>query len=215
MTFKKVWNSILLILVFAVALGACAMGPQVTRTQEVSDSADTPYKKILVITLFSSFDSRRNLENEVVSRLTGMGTEAVASTSMMNTKTPVTRATFMAMVEDIDADAVLVTQLSSLRSEGTVVDMNPESTVNVRPTIYYNVFSVDTKEYVEPQAVDFKHSLVLVTDLYSVSKQETVWGIESKSKISQAFDQVRNYAVIVDEAEAIARYLSRDGLIAQ
>jgi hypothetical protein len=121
----------------------------------------------------------------------------------------------MAMVEDIDADAVLVTQLSSLRSEGTVVDMNPESTVNVRPTIYYNVFSVDTKEYVEPQAVDFEHSLVLVTDLYSVSKQETVWGIESKSKISQGFDQVRNYSVIVDEAEAIARYLSRDGLISQ
>jgi hypothetical protein len=132
----------------------------VTRTQEVSDTADTPYNKILVITLFSSFDSRRNLENEVVSRLTEMGTEAVASTSMMDTRTPVTRATFMAMVEDIDADAVLVTQLSSLRSEGTVVDMNPESTVNVRPTIYYNVFSVDTKEYVEPQAVDFEHSLV-------------------------------------------------------
>lgn len=215
MTYRNVWKSTLLIPVLATALGACAMGPQVTRTQEVSDTADTPYNKILVITLFSSFDSRRNLENEVVSRLTEMGTEAVASTSMMDTRTPVTRATFMAMVEDIDADAVLVTQLSSLRSEGTVVDMNPESTVNVRPTIYYNVFSVDTKEYVEPQAVDFEHSLVLVTDLYSVSKQETVWGIESRSKISQGFDQVRNYAVIVDEAEAIARYLSRDGLISQ
>jgi hypothetical protein len=215
MTYRNVWKSTLLIPVLAAALGACATGPQVTRTQEVSDTADTPYNKILVITLFSSFDSRRNLENEVVSRLTEMGTEAVASTSMMNTRTPVTRATFMAMVEDIDADAVLVTQLSSLRSEGTVVDMNPESTVNVRPTIYYNVFSVDTKEYVEPQAVDFEHSLVLVTDLYSVSKQETVWGIESRSRISQGFDQVRNYAVIVDEAEAIARYLSRDGLISQ
>jgi hypothetical protein len=205
----------LLIPVLVAALGACAMGPQVTRTQEVSDSADAPYKKVLVITLFSSFDSRRNLENEIVRRLTEMGTEAVASTSMMNTKTPVTRATFMAMVEDIDADAALVTQLSSLRSEGTVVDMNPESTVNVRPTMYYNVFSVETKEYVEPQAMDFEHSLVLVTDLYSVLQKETVWGIESKSKISQGFDQVRNYSVIVDEAEAIARYLSRDGLIAQ
>jgi hypothetical protein len=215
MTIRKVWKSILLIPVFAVALGACAMGPQVTRTQEVSDSADAPYKKILVITLFSSFDSRRNLENEVVSRLTEMGTEAVASTSMMNTKTPVTRATFMAMVEDIDADAALVTQLSSLRSEGSVVDMNPESTVNVRPTIYWNVFSVDTQEYVEPQAVDFEHSLVLVTDLYSVRQKETVWGIESRSKISQGFDEVRNYSVIVDEAEAIASYLSRDGLISQ
>jgi hypothetical protein len=92
--------------------------------------------------------------------------------------------------------------------------MNPEATVNVRPTIYYNVFSVDTQEYVEPQAVEFEHSLVLVTDLYSVRQQETVWGIESRSQISQAFDQVKSYSAIIDEAGAIARYLSRDGLIA-
>jgi hypothetical protein len=48
-------------------------------------------QKILVITLFSSFDSRRYLEDEVVRHLAELGTDAVASTSMMNTKTPVTR----------------------------------------------------------------------------------------------------------------------------
>ena len=83
----------------------------------------------------------------------------------MDTRTPVTRATLMKMVEDLDADAVLLTQLVSLRSEGTFVDMSPEATVNLRPTGYWNVFSVDTTEYVEPQAVDFSHSLVLLTEL--------------------------------------------------
>ncbi len=206
---------VLLIFGITLVLGACATGPQITRTQELSESADTPYKKILVITLLSKFDSRRYLEKEVVSQLSELGTESVASTSLMNTKTPVTRATFMAMVEQLDADAVLVTQLVSLRSEATVVDMRPEATVNLRPTGYYNVFSVEMTEYMEPQAVEFEHSLVVLTELYSVLKREPVWGIKSKSRYSLGFDQSKNYSIIVNEAKAITEYLSRDGLIAR
>ena len=204
----------LLLFGMVAALAACSTGPQITRTQEVPETADTPYKNILVITLLSKFDSRRYLEQEVVSRLSALGTTAVASTSMMNTKTPMIRDTFMKMVENIDADAVLVTQLSSLRSEGTVVDMSPEATLNLRPTAYWNVFSVDLTEYVEPQAVEFEHSLVLLTELHSVRTQETVWGIESKSKFRPGFDQAKDYSIIVNEAEAIAKHLSRDGLLA-
>ncbi len=200
---------------FAIALGACAAGPQITRTQEVSESADTPYQKILVITLLSSFDSRRYLEDEVVLQLSKLGTDSIASTSMMNTKTPVTRQTFLAMVDEIDADAVLVTQLASLESKGTMKNMNPQATRNFRPTYYYNVWSVELEEYIEPQAAEFKHSLVLATQLYSALNREVVWAIESKSKIVQGFDQVNNYSIIVDEAKVIATYLSRDGLIAQ
>ena len=77
------------------------------------------------------------------------------------------------------------------------------------------VFSVETTEYMEPQAVEFEHSLVLLTQLYSVLKQETVWGIESKSRFSLGFDQSKDYSIIVNEAAAIAKYLSRDGLLTQ
>jgi hypothetical protein len=205
----------LLLFGMVAALAACSTGPQVTRTQEVPETADTPYKNILIITLLSKFDSRRYLEQEVVSQLSALGTTAVASTSLMNTKTPMIRATFMEMVENIDADAVLVTQLSSLRSEGTVVDMSPEATLNLRPTAYWNVFSVDLTEYVEPQAVEFEHSLVLRSELYSVRTQEPVWGIESKSKFTLGFDQAKDYSIILSEAKAIANYLSRDGLLDQ
>jgi hypothetical protein len=214
-TLKSFRAGILLFLGLALALGACTGGPQITRTQPVSESADLPYENILVITLLSSFDSRRYLEDEIVAQLDGLGTKAVPSTSMMNTRTPLTRATFVKMVEDLDADAVLLTQLVSLRSAGSFVDMSPEATVNLRPTGYWNVFSVDTTEYVEPQAVDFEHSLVLLTELYSVKTREPVWGIESRSEYSVGFDQARSYSIIISEAEAIARYLSRDGLIAR
>ena len=134
---------------------------------------------------------------------------------MMDTKTPVTRQTFQAMVDKIGADAVLVTQIVDLESTGTVVNMNPQATYNFRPTYYYNVWSVDLQEYREPKAVDFEHKLSLATQLYSVQAKDVVWAIESNSDIRQDFDAGRDYSIYVDEAEAIATSLDRDGLIAK
>ncbi len=214
MKLKYFWTKTTLLIGIAAILGACATGPQVTKTLDMTESADAPFEKLLVIALLSSFDSRRYLEDETVKQLSEIGTDAVPSTSMMNTKTPVTRQTFLAMVDKIGADAVLVTQLTSLQSKGTVVDMNPETTVNFRPTYYYNVWSVEQTEYVEPQAVDFEHSLILATQLYSVLKEESVWAIESRTKIKVGFDEVAGFSVIVNEAKAITSHLSKDGLIA-
>ena len=85
----------------------------------------------------------------------------------------------------------------------------------MRPTGYYNVFSVEMTEYMEPHAFEFEHSLVVLPELYSFRKRETGWGIESKSKYSLGFDQSKDYSIIVNEAKAITEYLSRDGLIAR
>lgn len=151
----------------------------------------------------------------MVVQLQELGVSAVPSTSRMDSRTPVTRATFVKMVGDVGADALLLTQLVSLHSEGSVVDMNPESTVIVRPTMYWNVFSVEEREYVERPAVEFEHSLVLRTDLYSVKTQQPVWGMESRSTYALGFDRSKDYTVLRNESRAIARYLSRDGLIAR
>jgi len=196
-----------------LALCACSAGPQVKTVQALSESADAPYENILVISLFKSFDSRRYLEKEVVKQ-SERGIKGVASTSLMDTKTPVTRQTFIDMVEALESDAVLVTQLVNLESVGTMKDMNPQATRNFRPTYYYNVWSYELTEYVEPQRLELKHSLVLATQLYSVVSQEPVWAIEAKTKIVQDFDQQSGYSVIVDEAKAITSHLARDGLIA-
>lgn len=204
----------LFLLAVAVILSACVSGPNVTTVQEVSASADAPYDNILVVSLFESFDARRYLEKEIVKQLSADGVNAVASTSLMDTRTPVTRETFLAMVEDLGSDAVLVTQLVSLNTDAKMKDMNPRSTHNFRPTYYYNVWSVELTEYVEPQSMELSHALVLATQLYSVLNKEPVWAIESKSKVVQDYDHRQDYSVFVDEAEAITSHMSRDGLLA-
>ncbi len=213
MTSNIFWRKAICIFGLSFALGACAGDSRVTETHDLAAAPDAPYKNVLVIFLANSFDARRYLETEIVNKLAERGTHAVRSTSMMNSRVPVTRQTFQAMVDKIGADAVLITQLANLQTTGTVVDMNPQATYNFRPTYYYNVFSVELTEYVEPQAVNYEHKLSLATQLYSVQAKDAVWAMESNSNIKVAFDEGPDYSIFVDEAGAIVTQLHRSGLI--
>jgi hypothetical protein len=200
--------------VFSIVLFAMA-APQPAAAQDEAAAAEGPFKNILVIFLANSFDSRRYLETEIVRKLEERGTAAVRSTSMMNTKVPMTTETFLAQVEEIGADAVLVTQLADLQTKGTQVTMRPRSTYNIRPTWYFNVWSVELTEYVAPSAMNYEHQLSLATQLYSVEAQEAIWAMESNTDILVAFDQGPDYSIFVDEAGAIVKELRGSGMIAR
>lgn len=215
MTYTSFWRTAVLGFSAAIALAACSSGSQVTRVQPVSTSADTPYQNILVIALLAKFGARKQLEKAVVQQLADLGTHAVASTSMMDTRTPVTRQTFLAMVDKLGSDAVLVSQLADLKQEASMKDANPQATYNVSPTYYYNVWNVELTEYVEPPFIEVESSFVLATQVFSVRDKEAVWAIESKSKFVQEITQPRPYLVFIEEAETITKYLARDGLIAR
>jgi hypothetical protein len=197
-----------------VILMGCAAGPQVTRVSEVSTSDDGPYKDVLVVSLFESFDMRRYLETELVSQLAEKGVEAVASTSMMDTRTPVDRQTFVEMVEKIGADAVLLTQPVALESSAKKTTRNPQSTYNIRPTYYYNVFSVELTEYVEPPGIRLEHDVTLLVELISVESREPVWAIQTRSNVVWKSELERDYSAYVDEAKTITREMARDEVIA-
>ena len=192
---------------------ACATKPQVRVSQQLSPTADSPYENVLVVALFSSFDPRRYLEDETVKRLRELGVSAVASTSMMDTRTPVTAETFIRMVEEIDADGLLLTQLTSYGAQQEEVDASPESTVNYWPTYYWNVFAVEVTEYVEPPRLYIEHSLVLATQLYSVASREPVWGIDSSSSFTEIEEDGLQYSVFEEEADAIVNAMRRAGAI--
>lgn len=206
----------LLLLGAAVAIAVCTTDQQIAVAQSGPESADAPYQNILVIALFSKFGSRRRLEGHVVTRLSDLGVDAVASTSLMDTKTPVTRQTFLAMVEKLDSDAVLVTQLVDIESKAAMKDSaSPSIGYNFRETYYFNVWEVERMEYVEPQSLKVKSSIVLSTELYSVLNQKAVWATESKTKIVQTGGSGENFEIFEDEAKVIVRRLSRSGFIAR
>ena len=202
----------ILILIAALVLASCA-GPVVTRVQPLAETADAPYDKVLVVSLFELFDTRRWLETAIVRELEARGVTAVASTAHMNSQTPVTRQTFLKMVDEHGSDAVLVSHLISLDTTAKENDSRPESTYIVRPTYYYNVWSVELTEYVEPPFLTHTHNIRLASQVYSVNDKDAVWGIESKSRIVTQRETQGDTSFINDEAAAIVRALAADGLI--
>lgn len=226
MTFTVLREKALFLLAAVAILSACSSGPQITRILDVPESADAPYHNVLVISLLSKFESRRRLEKAVAEKLSGLGIKAVASTSLMNTDTPVTRQTFLKMVEELGSDAVLVTKLVDADAKIVMKDSaSPEATYKVRsadyyrsyyhPSYYYNVWEVELTEYTEPQNFGSESSIVLATELYSVLSHEAVWAIESRSRVVIEGSLRENYMVFVDEADAIVKHMSRDGLVAR
>lgn len=198
----------------ALFLAACA-GPRVTTTQPLSESADAPYDNVLVVSLFQSFDSRRFFEDAIVKQLQATGVTAVASTSMMDGKTPLNRDAILDQVGRANSDAVLVTELLNVETAGRFRDRRPEATYIVRPTYYYNVWNVNLKEYSEPKALEARHALTMATQVFSVSTREPVWTIESQSELFRNVDEQFSGTTIEAEASAIANAMKRDGLLAR
>lgn len=207
-------NKSLLLVSAALFLSACA-GPQVTRTQPLEESADAPYGNVFVVSLFQSFDMRRFLEKEIVKELEARGINAVASTSMIDVKTPLNRESVLEAVGKSGSDAVLVTQLLDGTSSFKARDRRPESTYNVRPTYYYNVWNVELTEYSEPKGLEAVHELTMATQVFSVSTKEPVWTIETRSKLKRNIDRQFSGTSVADEAGAIANAMARDGLLAR
>ena len=207
-------NKSFLVAATALLLAACA-GPSVTRTQPLAETADAPYGDVLVVSLFNSFDLRRILENEIVRQLEDRGVDAVAATSLISVKTPLNRESVLKAVGEADSDAVLVTQLLDSQTTARFRDRRPESTYNFRPTYYYNVWSVEYTEYVEPQGLEAQHELTMATQVFSVSTKEPVWTIETQSSLKRNIDRQFSGTSIMDEAKAIVGAMARDGLLAR
>ena len=204
----------LLVAVVALLLAACA-GPTVTRTQPLAETADAPYGDVLVVSLFQSFDMRRFLEDEIVRQLKDRGIDAIAATSVIDVTTPLDRESVLRAVEEAESDAVLVTQLLDAATTARFRDRRPESTYNFRPTYYFNVWSVEYTEYVEPQGLEAQHDLTMATQVFSVATKEPVWTIETQSSLKRNVDRQFSGTSIIDEANAIVRSMARDGLLAR
>ena len=206
------------VLSVAIVIASCSMTtphPKVSVSQSVADESELPFKKVLVVALFDTFDPRHYLEEEVVKRLIAGGTDAVRSTSMMDSRTPVVPETFIKMIEEVGADAVVVTQLASLRTTGEEVAASPEATMNYWPTYYFNVFEVQLTEYVEPPRINMEHTLVLASQVFSVEKRKPIWGIEARSKFTEIQEDGLRYSVFENEAEAIVKAMRRDGIVSR
>jgi hypothetical protein len=132
---------------------------------------------------------------------------------MMNTKVPLNRETILRMVDEIDADSVLLTQLVDLETAKKMREANPQSTHNIRSTAYYNVWSVELTEYKEPAGLELEHTITMAIQVFSVASKKPVWAIETSSQLKRDINQQTSGTSARDEAKGIVSAMSRDGVI--
>lgn len=204
-------RNLIMVTMSLVLFSACGVAPPtVSTTNGLPETSDGPYEHVLVLFLYSKFDTRRYLEDEIVKDLTAQGIKATTATSMMTSRTPLTPKFVVELMTELGADSLLLTQLADLRTTGKVVNMRPEATYNFYPTYYVNVFQVTLDEYLEPPDVQFTHELSTSSDLYALSSRDKVWSMVTQSKFKENRDHVADYSIILREADAISGAMLKD-----
>ncbi len=202
-----------LLALIAVSLAACSSAPRTQRLETGQAAVDAPYRHVLVVTLFDSAELRRDVERELVRRLTTAGAQASRMSALHSSDTDIDREAVLRQVEAVGADAVLVTQLVRFDTQAKSKNRSPKGSYKFGATPYFNVYTVEQAEYIEPPTVELTYDVAVQTDCYSVLGETKVWSIVTESHFKRDIEDQLDGSRIEAEAQAIVTALARDGLI--
>ena len=192
-----------------LALSACAASHRTVSTFDGPKYSGPGYKKILVIGMADSYNSRTSFERMLAQRL-GSGTaSATAFYTLVGRDDPIDRDTVLGVVNEGGFDAVLVSRVvnrgvSSSTKTGTA--MTKVTRKEGRPM---DLFRYDYEELNEPSTLSLEVTIVMASELYDAATQTRAWAIETE------FARTESVAVVVSDAvDIVASRIARDGLIA-
>lgn len=201
-------SAVFLALIVVVATGGCA--PQ-TETIKLYDDAATvarPYTRLLVVDAASDSDLRRNFENEIVSRLQKIGSDAVPSHTLLKSNDGLLQDDIERVSRETNSDGILITHMVSLETEVENQQGREDLIRTCRQGNPVDYFLYDNVVIKEPNSVRFALTVVVVTNLYDAHTGNRVWSIQST-----CFKKAGLPEALTDESKAIVRQLRMDGLI--
>jgi hypothetical protein len=180
--------------VLATLLASAASGDEVTKTYQDPAFAGRP-SKILVVGVHGDGSVRGQFENAVARALRTAGAAGESSLSV-GAAAELSAATVVEAARRARADAVLVTQVVDVQTQGG----GEGATV----TEYFNAYA----RYQDPLPITTAHTVRVKSDLYVVDGERRVWAAEST-----AVDKIDLFGVIDGIAAALTAQLRADGLI--
>ena len=205
---RYVFVAIFTSLVCAGLVG-CSQPTQVSGRWEQPSFEGGPFSRILVVGVSENQGRRRRFENELAAKLDGSQNRTVwASYATLPEDAELNRDTIEAEVQELNADAVIVTRLVSrqVRTEQSADRVGVD--VVRKDDEIYDFFRYDYNEYVDPGEIKTVQTVELATDVY-----ETDQGLLIYSMTSTSFDVDTEYAAVEDAAKAIVKQLTREGLL--
>lgn len=192
---KKLRFAFVIIAFLAFFLSACGGGgTRLTTVKSPKPYKGEPFKKMMILAIAKNPESTAMFEDALAKAMDNAGTEAVAASTVLPTKTKITGEIVLATAKKEGVDAVLVTHLVR---KGQKIEDIPVTPVGTRSTFYGNSFDnyypvvysyINVTRYPDQQV---KQTFVrLKTVFYEVQNREALWSASSESVDPKSVDQM-------------------------
>lgn len=195
---KPMYRYVLSMFVLVLLLPSCSATTQLTSVWRDETYQDHP-RKILVLGMLKTPGNRRILEDDMVLQLKAHGTDAVAGYTVLPEQIEANKETITAIMNELGADAVLISRLMDKKSVTTYVPGSPPPSGYGWHGYYsYNPGYVVQDEYA-----------VVQTNLYDLKTNKLIWTAASETWVSGGNDNL-----ILTFTEIIGDALARQKVIA-
>jgi hypothetical protein len=184
--------------VLVLLLPSCSATTQLTSVWRDQTYQDHP-RKILVLGMLKTPGNRRILEDEMVRQLKAHGTDAVAGYTVLPEQIEANKETVTATMNEIGADAVLISRLMDKKSVTTYVPGSPPPTGYGWQGYYaYNQGHTVQDEYA-----------VVQTNLYDLKTNKLIWTAASETWVSGDNDNlILKFTEVIGDALARQKVIS-------
>ncbi|MGI9291572.1 MAG: hypothetical protein ACR2QG_09900 [Gammaproteobacteria bacterium] len=212
---SRTLTSLVTVISLAVLTG-CAAKTSVSSGYAANDLRNPRYQRVLIVAIAASPDRRLSFEKAVVEDLAINGTEAWPSAQLMNTELKINQDTLRGVVDQQQADAIIVTRVSAM--EVTPVEVEGRSAIKVEEQqsgeshVFKRkpgtLFRYDYEEEFEQSYITTEYTTELTTEVFAADSNELVYTVVSSVSKVETINEV--IGVLSDE---IAKRLRRDGVV--
>jgi hypothetical protein len=163
----------------------------------------------MIIAISKKQTNKNILENEFVRQIKMLGTDAVASYTILTNDKDSNKEVIAAKMKEVGADAVLITRLASKKTLYTHISTNEFS-----PPDYYSTWDdyygygyqiVNSPDYIEENEY-----AIMETNLYDAGHNKLVWSASSETEIyASAPKSIKSYV------NAIVKQMVKQNLLKQ
>jgi len=209
-------RSVLAVFILSLLLTGCSARTSVSSSYTDKQHRNPRFSRALVVAVTATPERRLSFERAVVKDLATNSTQAWPSAQLMNTELEINKDNLRSIVEQQQADAVIVTrvtamEVSSVEVEGrsTVLEEQQQSGENhIYKRKSGTLFRYDYEEDIEASYVTTEYTTELKTEVFAAQSGELIYTIASRVSKVETIDEV--IEVLSDE---IAKRLRRDGVI--
>jgi hypothetical protein len=163
--------------VAAYALASCAASTQLTSSWADPAAAGRSYKKVVVVGVTNKAPIRREYEDAWTRELAARGIEATPSYNFGGPENKLDKEAAIAKLQEIGADAVLVTRLVDKEQYSTYYPPSYSSVAAPSPYYggWYGYYSMGYSYMTSPGYVEENKVYRVETNLYDVNGDKLIW----------------------------------------